>query len=375
MSTGWLSIPAEALRGATRPAGPSADRQLGAALGSAPTAAEPAELYAQWRDAEDAPLGAAIPLGRVDEAVLEHPGDNGEILRSPIATPPAVPDDAPEGAVALSVHLGAERLALVRKSAMRSSPGKLRAPRRARLGSAEAKVSIAVVGERFADWNSFFAWGSTLYAWVVARPPFDSLPQAVALDLFFWPSDVANGLFGTDDSKCRTDRLFYGDRVAARRLLAPHIGGYSQSVILINSRLRGGAGGQPGWSAWASVTGSPGEPWQAIVLHEIGHGFGLGDEYVDPLHANDPLPPVLEPNITADPLPSRAPWAHLTHGDVPTPTGELNAGGPAGVVGTFQGARYRSNFYRPTLTCLMKDTLQPFCPVCQEHIRRRVSEA
>jgi hypothetical protein len=376
MSTGWLSIPAEVLGRTALTADQPGDGPQKAAPHAVPHgASEPAELHAQWRDAAGEPLGPPIPLGPVYETMLEHPGDEGQILRSQIATSPVVPDEPPEGATALSVHSGADRLGVVQKSAMRHSLGALGAPRKARIGPAGAKVAIAVIGERFPDWDAFFAWGSALYAWVVAKAPFNSLPQAVAFDLFFWPSDVANGLFGTDDSQCRPNRLFYGDREVARRLLAPYIGGFSQSVILINSRLRGGAGGQPGWSAWASVTGAPGEPWQGIVLHEVGHGFGLADEYVDPQHAGDPLPPVLEPNVASDPRPSHAPWAHLAVGDTPTPTGGLDGGGPAGVVGTFQGARYRPNFYRPTLTCLMKDTRQPFCLVCQKHIERYVAEA
>ena len=374
MATGWLSIPAEALRGAARTTDqPAAARSRSAAQSPGPDPGEPYELHAQWRDATGAPLGSSIPLGPINQAVLEHPGDDGQILRSEIATPPIVPDKAPEGATALSIEMGARRLSLVQRPAMRLSPKRLGKPKKVRLGPADARVAIAVVGERFVDWASFLAWGNALYSWVSASPPFHSLPQAVAFDLFFWSSDVANGLFHTDDSQCQPNRLFYGDRGLARQLLDPHIGGYSQSVILINSRLRGGAGGQPGWSAWASVTGAPGEPWQAIVLHEVGHGFGLGDEYVDPQHAGDPLPSVLEPNITKDPRPSRAPWASLAGGDLPTPTCGLGGTGPAGVIGTFQGARYRETFYRPTLTCLMKDTRQPFCPVCQQHIERRVT--
>ena len=42
---------------------------------------------------------------------------------------------------------------------------------------------------------------------------------------------------------------------------------------------------------------------------------------------------------------------------------------PLGVVGTFEGARYKARGrYRPTAECLMQRTDRPFCAVCQQVI-------
>ncbi len=84
------------------------------------------------------------------------------------------------------------------------------------------------------------------------------------------------------------------------------------------------------------------------------------------------MPDVLEPNISANILPSQAPWSELvTLPDGPAPSFPINGAKPAAGWGdqdVAQGARYRTDLYRATDTCLMQTTTQPFCPVCQAHI-------
>ena len=248
----------------------------------------------------------------------------------------------------------------------------LPAPVVARFGPAEAAFAVPVFSERFTDQADFAAHVQGLRDWVVTQPPFDdpAVAARLAFDAHFWASDPVNGLFQTDDSKCQPGgRLFYGDRALAQQLLAPFIGDATVSLILINSTFRGGGGGPPGYSAWTSITSAPGERWEAVCLHEVGHGLGLADEYLDPAHAGE-FPAHLEPNISADPQPGAAPWATLaTLPNDPAPSFGLDAGAsPARAVGTFQGARYRTDLYRGAQTCLMLDTREPFCLVCQSHI-------
>ncbi|HEY2358582.1 MAG TPA: M64 family metallopeptidase [Phenylobacterium sp.] len=358
MATGWLSIPAAAM-------GEGGTADHAAAVG--------ADLHAQWRDGDGKPLGASIALGPMRTVLLEHPGAAGAIQSSRVPLPPILPDQAPEGASALSLHHQGQMLGVAPQAALWSAPHHLGPPRRSRIGAAAAALVLAVVGERFDDAAAFESWVQALHDWVMDQPPFPDLVGAVAFELFYWRSDTANGMFHTDDSKSIDGRLFYGDRELARQLLQPFVGGYPLSLILINSTKRGGAGGQPGYSAWASVSAAPGEAWQAIVLHEIGHGFGLADEYVDDNHASDPVPAHLEPNVAADPVPSLAPWAdRVDLSDNPAPSCDVNGHGATAGIGTFQGARYRRDFYRPGFTCLMRDTREPFCAVCCDHITARV---
>src|SRR4029453_11255519 len=131
--------------------------------------------------------------------------------------------------------------------------------------------------ERFADQDTFFGAVSQLHSWVMAQARFDdhAVGARLAFDAHLSPSDPQHGMFGTDDSRNQGGRLFYGDRELARRLLAPWTGGRSVSLILIDSQLRGGAGGQPGYSAWTSISAKPGERGGAVCLHEVGPGLGL----------------------------------------------------------------------------------------------------
>jgi hypothetical protein len=329
-------------------------------------------LHAQWRTASGEPLGPATDLGVVDDDVLEHPGENGSYMRTRVSRPPVLRGEPPEGAHQLHLSFAAVAMAPIAAHALAQSPDQLGPPtQRQLLGPADAHMVLPVVAERFDQWPDFLATGQALFDWIQTQPPFDGLPGAMALDLLFWPSDPDHGLFQTDDGKCQPNRLFYGDRVLARELLHPYLGASPVSVILINSTLRGGAGGQPGYSAWVSIAAAPGEAWQAVALHEVGHGFGLGDEYVDAIHAGDPVPDPLEPNISDSPDPTEAPWStQVSLPATPAPSGDLVATGPAGI-GTFQGARYRTDFYRATANCLMRSTGGQFCPVCQEHIRSR----
>lgn len=210
-----------------------------------------------------------------------------------------------------------------------------------------------------------------LRSWILKQPPFDdaAIGGKLAFDAHYWPSDPDNGLFGTDDSKNQNQRLFYGDRELARRQLALWVG-TGVSLILINSTLRGGAGGQPGYSAWSSITAAPGEHWEAIGLHEVGHGLGLADEYLDDQRAGE-WPQHFEPNVSANPRPSQTPWAALANvGDAPAPTAATDDAIVAqGTIGTFKGARYRPDLYRSSATCLMRQTNEPFCAACAAHIR------
>jgi hypothetical protein len=340
------------------------------ARGAAEARAVPDEAVGRWRMASGEAAAGEFPASVSGSSFVEYPGAGGEYSSAPVAPAISFVAEPPVGATALEITIGGDVAAQIPVSSLARSTG-LAPPSSHRVGEPAAPFVVPVFAERFDQEQRFLDMVVQLRKWILKQPPFDeaAIGGKLAFDAHFWPADPHSGLFGTDDSKNQGQRLFYGDRELARRLLAPWMG-TGVSLILINSTLRGGAGGQVGYSAWASVAAAPGEHWEAIGLHEVGHGLGLADEYLDSQRAGE-WPQHFEPNISIDPRPSRTPWKTLaTVGDMPAPTAP--AGHPplsAGTIGTFQGARYRPDLFRASETCLMRQTNQPFCAVCAAHIR------
>lgn len=150
------------------------------------------------------------------------------------------------------------------------------------------------------------------------------------------------------------------------RQSTPTFPGFDRVLVLVNSLIYGGSG--LGTVAWSSIT--PGL-YIPMALHELGHTFGLKDEYEleckVPRTASNSLKDF---NISSDPV--RPPWAKwippsapkVTKGgrcetcDVPSPY-------PAAVVGAFEGAYYEHcGYFRPSHRCRMRDLKDPFCVIC-----------
>ena len=135
------------------------------------------------------------------------------------------------------------------------------------------------------------------------------------------------------------------------------VGVWDILLVLVNSTKYGGSGGS---IAVSSVNAASGE----IVLHELGHSVaGLADEYEDPYPGYPPGDG--EPNVDYDYDGPGLKWNLWVEAGTPLPTPE--APEYAGVVGSFEGARYLSSgIYRPKLTCQMRALGNQFCPVCRE---------
>jgi hypothetical protein len=142
-------------------------------------------------------------------------------------------------------------------------------------------------------------------------------------------------------------------------------------VVIVNDFEYGGSGGAV---AVASVHPQVVE----LVLHELGHSFGLlADEYdTDPQLCDNSVEPP-EPNVTAQTNPNNIKWnvgggpptgwIDLTTTPIPTPNS------PLGVVGLYQGARYcTSGLYRPTYDSKMRSLDRPYEQVNTEQLVKRI---
>jgi hypothetical protein len=155
-------------------------------------------------------------------------------------------------------------------------------------------------------------------------------------------------------------------------------------IVLVNSDLRGGMGGQ---IAKVSLQGGLGD-WIDVMIHEMGHSlFGLADEYEYLLGCGldtgrNRWPSFLgirvepgEPNITIWRDRQGLKWRDLVDDSTSIPT-LLNpdctmcAPGtspvPVGVVGLFEGAgTYHCDAFRPEFSCRMRNATRDFCAVCE----------
>ena len=232
---------------------------------------------------------------------------------------------------------------------------------------------LAVVSERFTDKDVFFDHVETLHRFISGQAPFSDPDMSFAIEALYWASDPVEGLFGASDRNL-AGRVLDGENGRVVRFVRHANASPRKILVLINSTQRAGAGGQGrDIPSWSTVSAPPHEPWQAIALHELGHAFGLADEYETRYDLDEPNP--LEPNVSAEKDPANTSWhRHATVAAPPAPTAGLRmaAGHQPTTIGTFQGARYRDDRYRPSPTCRMRTTTEAFCRICQLHIRKEL---
>jgi hypothetical protein len=156
-------------------------------------------------------------------------------------------------------------------------------------------------------------------------------------------------------------------------------------LVLVNSPIHGGTGGNVGTSSTASN-------FSETVIHEMGHSaFKLGDEYEyyegcasgETGHDIYSGPEPLEPNVTKNRNRNTIKWRNLINSSTPIPTtSNSNCTQcdsqpnplPSGTVGIFEGGRYfHCRLFRPEFNCKMKALGPPFCTICQVQIRKILS--
>jgi len=161
-------------------------------------------------------------------------------------------------------------------------------------------------------------------------------------------------------------RLICVDTTAVENVLARSVKADQRDVVIVvvNDSEYGGSGG------WFAVTSMHGEATE-IVLHEVGHSFGLlADEYAyaDELTCANNTEPE-EPNVTIARVRSAIKWATWIDPATPVPTQTTNEGEP----GLYERAKYcASGMYRATYDSKMRSLGRPYDQINTEQLVTRI---
>lgn len=244
------------------------------------------------------------------------------------------------------------------------------------------RLKFVIVGDGYtrAELRQFRSDAKLVQQTILATPPFDELaPCIIRLDI---PSSKSSAFRSAGE---RVDTYFGWhfdedephvidvdrDKVVAtvRAALPPHWKEH-KILVLVNAPEVFGGGGIFTPHSDRRVTGiaiASNASGCETIMHELGHAFGLADEYAaSPIIGDSP------PNIASDPDKLPAFWrARLTaHVKRPTP------GDDRDVVGAFAASRGPAH-YRPQYSCIMKSasSLDRYCKVCADWIQTMPARA
>jgi hypothetical protein len=205
------------------------------------------------------------------------------------------------------------------------------------------------------------------------------------------PATCADGAVGSgttvdtyfDAQFCGSNiwRCLSGDYTLVRDTLDAWFVEWDVGIVLVNTTGHGGCAS--GNVSWTSVRSG----WENIALHEMGHNFGLADEYHyyegcgsgETGHDTAPAGEPFRPNITSETNRDDLKWRHLLTPGVSVPTMEnpdctqcdnrANVLSDDDAIGLFEGAGYyHCGLYRGAYRCRMRNSSNPFCRVCTQAI-------
>jgi hypothetical protein len=273
-------------------------------------------------------------------------------------------------------------------------------------GPAASRYNVVLLAEGYTA-GQMGQWASDAQEFVdgfFAEAPFSDLDLRCGINVY--RVDVVSDESGADDPDCDGDgpgttaatyfdASFCGDGVIRRLLVSnssiavdvldAQVPEWHTGLVIVNSPVRGGAGGQV-------PTTSTGGDWVEVAIHELGHSaFGLADEYEywqgcasdETDRDNHPGPEPTQPNVTRVSNAATIKWAADLTPSVAMPTtsnADCSAcdtqANPvaAATVGAFEGAHYyHCGAFRPQFDCKMRATGWPFCAVCLRVIRTTIA--
>jgi hypothetical protein len=181
-------------------------------------------------------------------------------------------------------------------------------------------------------------------------------PRDTAIGLVFDATDFNNAGF-----QSYTDDTF---RRIAKALRVWRLDG---DIVAVQAHATGN------WGKWVSrMMAVTTDVAATVIAHELGHCFGLGDEYVGPKQTmtytgGEPG----DPNLTIETDRTKVKWGSLIAANTPVPTTSTPAGWVSDRdVGLFQGGlrRFPKGVYRPSDDCRMNHDATPFCRVCADTV-------
>jgi hypothetical protein len=273
-------------------------------------------------------------------------------------------------------------------------------------GLASARFNVVLLAEGFLNEELpvFHDRCDALVQGLLARAPFDAIDVESALNV--WRLDIASAETGVDDpvdcggtgfeantyfdaSLCDggvARIMSFAAQLAIDTMKAPavvqQIPQWNVLLIIANDAKFGGT------SVGEVSIVTTHATWIDAAVHELGHAaFGLADEYnywagcdsnETDHNVYSSMEPI-EPNVTASASPMAVKWSNFVQVGTPVPImtnpncGICNPASspfPPGTVGAFEGAYYfHCGAFRPEFSCRMRYNLDPFCAVCQAHIR------
>jgi hypothetical protein len=237
-------------------------------------------------------------------------------------------------------------------------------------GPRDKRVNMVLIGDGYtaAEKSKFIEHARVFSKGVVEDPPLTGYARYFNVYAIFVASNqsgadiptqgISRDTYFNANYDASLGRLLVIDFAKGFGVIDLHVPERDIPVAIVNSSQYGGSGGP---IAVANYTAPE------IIAHEVQHSFtNLGDEYDYP-----GVQPWEAPNTTQRTQRTLIPWTHWIAASTPVPTPEVQAN--ANLIGLFEGAAYNTTgWYRPKMTCRMKENAQPFCGACSEAILLQV---
>jgi hypothetical protein len=246
-------------------------------------------------------------------------------------------------------------------------------------GPANGRVDVVILGDGYtaSEQGRFAADAERAASALLAEEPFATYASYFNVRRI----DVISAQSGADDPSVGRfvstalnaafdcggiGRLICVESAAVNAVLSRSVDAVSRDIVivLVNDEQYGGSGGLFAIASRHSLSVD-------IVLHELGHSFGLlADEY------GGPPPPACEPstepaaaNVTRQTARDQIKWRDWIDAGTPVPT-QLAL---QGVPGLYEGAEYcDTGKYRPTLASRMRANGRPFEQINSEQLVKRL---